>query len=60
MDSLGQSPHMAVASPPTSMQHINGARDLHHHLFHEAYRLVGHVPVYDPSLEDKGVDLTGT
>jgi hypothetical protein len=60
MDSLGQSPHMAVASPPSSMQHINGARDLHHHLFHEAYRLVGHVPVYDPSLEDKGVGLTGT
>ncbi|OAX36032.1 hypothetical protein K503DRAFT_867853 [Rhizopogon vinicolor AM-OR11-026] len=43
MDSLGQSPHMIVASPPSSIQHTNG-----------------HVPVYDPSLADKGVGLAET
>ena len=32
MDSLGQSAQMTVASPSSSMQHINGACDLHDHL----------------------------
>ncbi|OJA21339.1 hypothetical protein AZE42_07117 [Rhizopogon vesiculosus] len=61
MDSLGQSPHMTVASPPSSMQHINGVCLLHDHLFTwSLYHFAGHVPVYDPSLADKGVSLAGT
>jgi hypothetical protein len=28
--------------------------------FHSAYRSIGHVPVYDPSLADKDAGLSGT